>query len=118
MLTICSEAEKELVEGLKVSSAQEQGLRMHNVYGKICEMRYYLYQTVDELGWLLERTSKGKLPPSNEDRRCRSQAGTSNVPVPISSDVNAESKDHPDEGWLALACLSGPDKCLRRSTDS
>ncbi|KAL3695452.1 hypothetical protein R1sor_009528 [Riccia sorocarpa] len=39
MLTICSEAEKELVEGLKVSTAEEQRLRMRNVYGKICEIR-------------------------------------------------------------------------------
>ncbi|KAL3687369.1 hypothetical protein R1sor_013678 [Riccia sorocarpa] len=82
-LTICSEAEKELVESLKVNSAEEQQLRIRNVYGKICEMRYYLYQTVDELGWLVERTSKEKEPPLKQAERekiNRSTAGTSNVP--------------------------------------
>ncbi|KAL3689552.1 hypothetical protein R1sor_015861 [Riccia sorocarpa] len=75
MLTICSEAEKELVEGLKVSTAEEQRLRMRNVYGKICEMRYYLYQTADELEWLVERTSKGTVSALcrklNEEIPCR-----------------------------------------------
>ncbi|KAL3688768.1 hypothetical protein R1sor_015077 [Riccia sorocarpa] len=106
MLTICSEAEKELVEGLKVSSAEEQRLRMRNVYGKICEMRFYLYQTVDELGWLVERTSKGKEPASNhvgsEKRNC-SHTGTSNPPsTNVSCSVETMDIDNsPHGGWYS-----------------
>ncbi|KAL3682771.1 hypothetical protein R1sor_000793 [Riccia sorocarpa] len=79
MLAICSEAEKELVEGLK---------------------------TVDELGWLVERRSKGKELASNQvgsEKRNRSDAGTSNPPsTNVSCSVETRDIDNsPHGGWCS-----------------
>ncbi|KAL2622615.1 hypothetical protein R1flu_002820 [Riccia fluitans] len=59
MLIMCGEAEKELVEGLKSCSIEDQRKCMRNIHHKINELRSYLYHTIDEIGWMVERSRKG-----------------------------------------------------------
>ncbi|KAL2635949.1 hypothetical protein R1flu_007428 [Riccia fluitans] len=80
MLTVCGEAEKELDEGLKSYSVKDQHRCMQNVHHKINELQSYLYQTIDEIGWIVEKSWKGTRCASVDEDAEKHRKAT-NIPI-------------------------------------
>ncbi|KAL2623991.1 hypothetical protein R1flu_008236 [Riccia fluitans] len=101
MLTVCGEAKKELVEGLKSYSIEDQRRCMRNVHHKINELHFYLYQTIHEIGWMVERCRKGTRCASIDEDAEKSWKAT-DIPIEELESAGSEHDDLLDEGRRVL----------------